>query len=163
MNQDMPPIAKHFAIYMADQSEIQKAKSEKILPEKMMVRKSTYPITKQQQKDTALAYLLTDVVYQIMFDLCEEFLKSGADLRHDSKRRFNEFFKAAQLLRDKASRLSQDISDLDNSEKAFEDYFEDSSWLRETIGILFKKASVSEENRVRIRSLIFNLPDKNEE
>lgn len=161
MNQDMPPIAKHFAIYMADQSEIQKAKSEKTLPEKMMVRKPVYPITKKQQKDTALAYLLTDVVYQIMFDLCEEFLKSGADLRHDSKRRFNEFFKAAQLLRDKAaSRLSRDISDLDNSEQAFEDYFEDSSWLRETIDILFKKASVSEENRVRIRSLIFNLPDK---
>lgn len=162
MNRDIPPIAKHFAIYMADQSEIQKAKSEKILPEKMIVRKSTYPITKQQ-KNIALAYLLTDVVYQIMFDLCEEFLKSGADLRHDSKRRFNEFFKSAQLLRDKASRLSRDISDLDNSEQAFEDYFEDSSWLRETIEMLFKKASVSEDNRIRIRSLIFNLPDKNDE
>ena len=161
MKGKLPPIAKHFAIYMADQSEIQKAMKEKRLPEKLTPIKPPYPFTKKQEYDVALAYLLSDVVYQIMFDLTKDFLLSSGDLRHKSKHRFNEFFKAAQLFKDKASVLSKDIDDLQNRDSIFEDYFEDSSWLRETIELLFNRAIVSEDNRNRIKALLFNLPEKN--
>ena len=159
MKSNMPPIAKHFSHYMAVQSEKERAKSEKRLPENLPTLHSEPPITEKQKEMTALAYLLADVIYQIMFDLCEQLQSGGTDLRHESKYRFNELFKAAQNFRDRASRVSRDVAVM-KSDRAFDDFFEDSEWLRETIELLFNRVLATEDAKVRIKALLFNLPEK---
>lgn len=94
-----------------------------------------------------------------MFDLCEQMQSGGADLRHESKYRFNELFKAAQNFRDRASRVSRDVAVM-KSDRAFDDFFEDSEWLRETIELLFNRALATEDAKVRIQALLFNLPQR---
>lgn len=106
-----------------------------------------------------MAYLLSDVIYQIMFDLCEQLQSGGTDLRHESKYRFNDLFKAAQNFRDKALRISRDVTVL-KKDQAFDDFFEDSEWLRETIELLFNRVLATEDAKVRIKALLFNLPGK---
>lgn len=155
----MPPITKHFSLYMAQQSEKERSQRDKRLPENLPTLHSEQPITKKQQEMTALAYLLSDVIYQIMFDLCEQMQSGGTDLRHESKYRFNEMFKAAQNFRDRASRVSRDVAVM-KSDRAFDDFFEDSEWLRGTIELLFNRALATEDAKVRIQALLFNLPQR---
>lgn len=155
----MPPIAKHFSHYMAVQSEKERSQRERRLPDNLPVRHSEQPITSKQQEMTALAYLLSDVIYQIMFDLCEQLQSGGTDLRHESKYRFNELFKAAQNFRDKALRISRDVAVM-KSDRAFDDFFEDSEWLRGTIELLFNRALATADAKVRIHALLFNLPQR---
>lgn len=159
MKEKLPPIAKHFALYMAQQAERERSQRERRLPDNLPVRHSEPPITEKQKETTALAYLLADVIYQIMFDLCEQMQSGGSDLRHESKYRFNELFKAAQNFRDRASRVSQDVAVM-KSDRAFDDFFEDSEWLRETIELLFNRALATEDAKVRIQALLFNLPQR---
>ena len=82
MKEKLPPIAKHFALYMAQQAERERSQRERRLPDNLPVRHNEPPITEKQKEMTALAYLLADVIYQIMFDLCEQMQSGGADLRH---------------------------------------------------------------------------------
>ena len=159
MSNNLPPIAKHFSHYIAVQSEKERSQRDKRLPENLPTLHSEQPITKKQQEETALAYLLSDVIYQIMFDLCEQLQSGGADLRHESKYRFNELFKAAQNFRDRASRVSRDVAVM-KSDRAFDDFFEDSEWLRETIELLFNRALATADAKVRIHALLFNLPQR---
>lgn len=156
----MPPITKHFAIYMAQQSEKERSQRERRLPDNLPVRHREQPITSKQQEMTALAYLLSDVIYQIMFDLCEQMQSGGTDLRHETKYRFNDMFKAAKLFRDKAKRISNDITLLKNCDSVFDDFFEDSEWICDVIKILYNRVQVSDEARVKIRAMLFNMPEK---
>ncbi len=159
MSNKLPPIAQHFGQFMADQEAIQRAKKERKLPEGIQDKGLDRILSEQQIKETSLAYLLTDVIYQIMFQLCEQMQRGGMDLRHETKRRFNDLFKAAESFRDKAMRIAKDIELLDN-DKVFDDYFQDADWMAEVIRILYQRACVSDDAKLRIRSLLFNLPQK---
>lgn len=155
----LPPIANNFALFMADQKAKEKAKRDRTLPEGLHDKGNPRVLSEQQTKDTALAYLLSDVIYQIMYNLCEQMQGAGMDLRHESKRRFNELFKSADSFKNKAMMVSRDVSLLGN-DKAFDDYFHDSEWLRDVIQILYNRAHVSEDSMVKIRAMLFNMPQK---
>lgn len=146
-------------VFVSKQKELSMAKKEYRLPNDLpcTCRGGSEVITDKDASDTTLAYLLTDVVYQLMFSLCERFQSHGIDLRHVTKRRFNEMFKAAKDFRDKSMRLSQDIELLQDSDSCYDAYFCDSEWLYEVIMLLYQKAKFNDENKLRIRSFLFNL------
>ena len=61
--------------------------------------------------------------------------------------------------RGKALMVSRDIEIFDGRNQAYDNFFEDSGWLREAIEIMYDKALMS-DNQSRIRTLLFNLPQK---
>ena len=74
---------------ITDAYELSEAKRQHRLPENLSAGGDKFTLTKRHAHLTALAYLLADVSYTIMFDLCAELLKHGKDLRHETKR-YNE-------------------------------------------------------------------------
>lgn len=87
--------------------------------------KPNFKMSPECNKDVALAYLLSDVIYTLMWDVCRQLQESGSDLRFESKGKFNDLFKAAKGFRDKAAMLSKDFELLGDT-KSFDELFEDS-------------------------------------
>lgn len=141
---------------MTDAYELSEAKRQHRLPENLSAKGGEFTLTKRHAHLTALAYLLADVSYTIMFDLCTELLKHGKDLRHETKRRLNEFYRAAKQFGDAARRMSSDVADI--GEKATMDYIDDADVLRELIELLYDRLHATDDASVRIRALLFNLP-----
>lgn len=121
---DVPSIVNHFTIYLADQMEKDKSLKERRLPEGLKSKPNSI-ISPECNKDVALAYLLSDVIYTLMWDVCRQLQESGSDLRFETKRKFNELFRAAKLFKDKASAMSKDFELLGNS-GSYDELFEDS-------------------------------------
>ncbi len=121
---DVPSIVNHFTIYLADQMEKDRSLKEKRLPEGLK-SKPNFRLSPECSKDVALAYLLSDVIYTLMWDVCRQLQESGSDLRFETKRKFNELFRAAKLFKDKASAMSKDFELLNNS-GSYDELFEDS-------------------------------------
>lgn len=121
---DVPPIVDHFSIYLADQMEKDKSLKERRLPEGLKA-KPNFKMSPECNKDVALAYLLSDVIYTLMWDVCKQLQESGSDLRFETKRKFNDLFKSAKAFRDTASRLSKDF-ELLKDPSSYDELFEDS-------------------------------------
>lgn len=141
---------------ITDAYELSEAKRQHRLPENLSASGDKFTLTKRHAYLTALAYLLADVSYTVMFDLCAELLKHGKDLRHETKRRLNEFYRTAKQFGDAARRVSQDVAGI--GENAMLDYVDDSDVLRELIELLYDRLHATDDAPVRIRALLFNLP-----
>lgn len=155
----LPPIANHFGMFMADQKAKEKAKKDRVLPEGVTDKGNSRILSKEQEMNTALAYLLSDVIYQIMYILCDQMQSAGMDLRHETKYRFNELFKAASAFKNKALMVSKDVELLGN-DKVFDDYFEDSEWLGNIITMLYNVSRTEPGAQMKIKSFIEQLSAK---
>lgn len=113
-------------------------------------------LTKEHVYSTTLAYLLADVNYSIMYDLCAKLIRHGKDLRHDTKRRLNEYYKVAERFRNASQRVSKDVFDM--GDNATLDYIDDADDLRELIMLLYDRLHGTADAKDRIRALLFNMP-----
>lgn len=156
----IPPIVTHHSLFLTaqkDADEKQKARKEGRLPENLTPFHRGAELPGKCGEQTAIIYLLTDVLYQALFDLCGQMQEYGVDLRHETKRRFNDLFKAARLFQSASNRANFEVFKL--SEQAIDSYFEDVQWLREIIELLYNRSRGSEDAHTRIRALLFNLPE----
>lgn len=149
----------HSVNCLKDMTELAAARSERRLPTNLSDLGIPSLITKEQEESTALAYLLTDVVYQIMFDMCEVMQRQGSDLRHETKRRFNEFFRSASDFMNKSVRVSRDISLLSNTDVAIDSFTSDSDWLKDVVCCIFHKyvASPDASFKDKVMSMVQKL------
>lgn len=155
----IPPIVKHHSLFLSTQRDNEeKSKARKIgrLPDNLTpyLRDSQVPETANAQ--TAIAYLLTDVLYQILFELCEQMQKHGLDLKFEAKRRFNDLFRTAKAFRAAASKANEAVFTL--REQDIDNYFNDVIWLREIIELLYDRSMGTTDAHDRIKALLFNLP-----
>lgn len=155
----IPPIAIHHSLFLTaqkDAEEKRKARQEGRLPQELTPFRRGAELPETCNSRTAIVYLLTDVLYQILFELCEQMQERGLDFKHDAKRRFNELFRAAKAFRAAANRANLEVFKL--SEQTVESYFEDTQWFREVIELIYDRSMGTRDAHDRIRALIFNLP-----
>lgn len=139
---------------VADGVELTKAKKEHRLPDNLSTTKPMGDLPDTIRLRTTLAYLLADVVHTLMFDNCVAMQQMGADLRHESKRRFNAMFADAERFRNSARRASGDIALLD--EDTILDYINDSDNLRDNIECMFMVSRSSEDAAQRLHFMLQN-------
>lgn len=141
---------------LKDAVELNRAKKEHRLPENLTTQTDSIVLTKEHVYSTTLAYLLADVNYSIMYDLCAKLIRHGKDLRHDTKRRLNEYYKVAERFRNASQRVSKDVFDM--GDNATLDYIDDADDLRELIMLLYDRLHGTADAKDRIRALLFNMP-----
>lgn len=113
-------------------------------------------IARRLSARASVAFLLVDVTLGIMTDLCLEFSALGAGLQQNTKRRFNDCFKAAKQFKAALLRAGNDVSVV--SDDIADDYFRDSDYLREVVELLYDRTLGNEDTALRVKSLLYNFP-----
>lgn len=132
------------------------AKRERRLPDGLPTTNYGAELSAESSRRTALAFLLADVMYTLLYDVSVEMNSVGREIKHDSKRRFNDLFAAIEKAKTSALRSSKDLmgfsSEIQNS------YVTDAEWLREVVELLYDRSQATDDAHDRIRAIIFNLP-----
>lgn len=136
----------------------QKAKKNRELPMLNTIKPViNEEIIKVISEPTNLAFVLSDVLYLQLFDLCTIMQTSGHDLRGQLKKDFNDFFNTIQKAKKQACLLGRTLGVLIYEEQ--EKFTNESEYLIEVIRLLHNRLQGSADADIRIKSIISNFPE----
>lgn len=132
------------------------ARQEHRLPEGLPTTKPGVELSNETTRNATLAFLLTDIVYTLLFDTTVEMQSKGRDIKHDSRRRFNQFFADIERAKTSTLRASRDVQHLNEAMQEY--YINDSDWLREVLELIYDRSKATPDAKDRIKAVLFNFP-----
>lgn len=136
------------------------------LPEKAIVRyNSEYFLTREYARIahyTYLVYVLSDVLYSLLFELDKQMLQFGQDLKYESKKRYNDFFDLVKKLKKRASDISIDVHQSMRSE-GVEEFQDVADYFLEMNMSIYDRFSIMKDIPIRMISTIKNFMPKSDD
>lgn len=145
---------------LQDSSHLAKCKKSRTLPENVHPQMDHLPDDKFAiiAHHTYFVYLLADICYSEMFNLSAEMLEYSADLRQDSKKKFNEFMQKMQEARRAASRVGIDIPKF-LAESRVDGFTDLSEYLHEVYYAVYNRVFTGKDIPLRMKCVIENFPE----
>lgn len=132
------------------------ARRECRLPVGLPTTRVGVELSYEATRNTTIAFLLTDIVYTLLFDATVEMQGKGRDIKHDSRRRFNQFFADMERAKTTTLRASRDVQHLNEAMQEY--YINDSDWLREVLELIYDRSKATPDAKDRIKAVLFNFP-----
>lgn len=105
---------------------------------------------------TNLSFVVADITDTLLLDTSTALNRLDLDLRHETKRRWNDMRQAIKTARIRTKIFTEEMYAITEAEDACDD----SDYLKDLLLLICDRVGNDDDTQVKLRAMIFNMPTK---